>query len=55
MIVPMKKVSVVVQTFDKADMLKSLRKSGLMHIYSDNLRTQKGEELQKINDSLFYC
>ncbi|MCY1151927.1 MAG: V-type ATPase 116kDa subunit family protein [Sphaerochaetaceae bacterium] len=45
MIVPMKKVSVIVQTHDKSDMLKTLRKHGLMHIYTNNTKSKKGEQL----------
>jgi V/A-type H+-transporting ATPase subunit I len=52
MIVPMKKVSVVVETHNKGDMLKSLRKSGVIHIFTDNTRSPKGEELQKDSDSI---
>ncbi len=45
MIVPMKKVSVIVQTHNKSDMLKTLRKHGLMHIYTKNTKSKKGEQL----------
>jgi V/A-type H+-transporting ATPase subunit I len=41
----MKKVSVIVQTHDKSDMLKTLRKHGLMHIYTSNTKSKKGEQL----------
>lgn len=52
MIVPMKKVSVIVETFNKGDMLMSLRKSGVIHIFTDNVRSHKGEELQKDGDNI---
>lgn len=45
MIVPMKKVTVIVLSHDKTDMLKTLRKNGLMHIYTDNSKSKKGEQL----------
>jgi V/A-type H+-transporting ATPase subunit I len=41
----MKKVSVIVQTHNKGDMLKTLRKHGLMHIYTNNTKSKKGEQL----------
>lgn len=41
MIVPMKKVSVIVQSHNKGDMLRTLRKLGLMHIYADNSKKSK--------------
>ena len=47
MIVPMKKVTVVVQTADKEDMLKQLRKLGVLHIYDEKVKSVKGEELEK--------
>lgn len=47
MIVPMKKVTVVVQTADKVDMLKQLRKLGVLHIYDEKVKSVKGEELEK--------
>ncbi len=53
MIVPMKKVSVVVETHNKGDMLRDLRKSGIIHIFTESIRTQEGELLQKENDSLY--
>lgn len=52
MIVPMKKVSVIVETFNKGDMLMALRKSGVIHIFTDNVRSHKGEELQKDGDNI---
>lgn len=52
MIVPMKKVSVIVETFNKGDMLLALRKSGVIHIFTDNVRSFKGEELQKDGDNI---
>lgn len=53
MIVPMKKVSVIVETFNKSDMLVALRKSGVIHIFTDNTRSQKGEEIQKQGDNIY--
>lgn len=53
MIVPMKKVTVVVETHNQGDMLRDLRKSGIVHIYTENVRTQKGELLQKESDNLY--
>lgn len=52
MIVPMKKVSVVVQAHDKNDMLRTLRKHGLMHIYATDAKSKKGEELKSDLDLL---
>jgi V/A-type H+-transporting ATPase subunit I len=49
----MKKVSVVVETHNKGDMLRDLRKSGIIHIFTESIRTQEGELLQKENDSLY--
>lgn len=46
MIVPMKKVSVIVQAHNKNDMLRTLRKNGLMHIYATSAKSKKGEELK---------
>ncbi|HKL60292.1 MAG TPA: ATPase, partial [Sphaerochaeta sp.] len=47
MIVPMKKVSVIVQAHNKNSMLKSLRKEGVMHIFTESVRTETGEALKK--------
>ena len=52
MIVPMKKVSVIVETSNKGDMLMALRKSGVIHIFTDSERSLKGEELQKDVDNI---
>lgn len=52
MIVPMKKVTVVVQTSEKLDMLRRLRKLGVMHIYDEKGKSTKGEELEKEHASL---
>ena len=52
MIVPMKKVSVIVQAHDKNDMLRTLRKNGLIHIYATNAKSKKGEELKSELDLL---
>ncbi len=52
MIVPMKKVSVIVQAHNKKSMLKTLRKEGVMHIFTEAVRTEKGEDLKKRQDAL---
>ncbi len=52
MIVPMKKVSVIVQAHKKTEMLRTLRKYGLMHIYAVNSKSKKGEELKNELDLL---
>ncbi len=52
MIVPMKKVSVIVQAHNKNSMLKALRKEGVMHIYTESVRTEKSEVLKKQYDDL---
>ncbi|MFA6680813.1 MAG: ATPase, partial [Sphaerochaeta sp.] len=52
MIVPMKKVSVIVQAHNKNSMLKSLRKRGVMHIFTEAVRTEKSEVLRKKLDDL---
>jgi V/A-type H+-transporting ATPase subunit I len=46
MIVPMKKISVIVQTHNKSDMLRTLRKHGLMHIYVNDSKSKKSEQLK---------
>ena len=51
MIVPMKKVSIIVQSHNKNSMLKTLRKFELMHIYTSNSKSKKGEELKTELDS----
>jgi len=52
MIVPMKKVSVIVQAHNKNSMLRSLRKQGVMHIFTESVRTEKSEVLKKQMDDL---
>ena len=52
MIVPMKKVSVIVQAHNKNSMLKALRKEGVLHIYTESVRTEKSEQLKKQLDDL---
>ncbi|HKM05847.1 MAG TPA: ATPase [Sphaerochaeta sp.] len=52
MIIPMKKVSVIVQAHNKASMLKTLRKEGVMHIFTESVRTEKSEVLKKQYDEL---
>ncbi len=52
MIVPMKKVSVIVQAHNKNSMLKNLRKEGVMHIFTESVRTEKSEVLKKQYDEL---
>ncbi len=52
MIVPMKKVSVIVQAHNKNSMLKTLRKEGVMHIFAESVRTETGEELKKQHSEL---
>ncbi len=52
MIVPMKKVSVIVQAHNKNSMLKTLRKEGVMHIFTESVRTERGEVLKKQYDEL---
>jgi V/A-type H+-transporting ATPase subunit I len=52
MIVPMKKVSVIVQTHNKRSMLRSLRKAGVVHIFDQGTRSEKTENLKKEYDSL---
>ena len=53
MIVPMKKVSVIVQTHNKRSMLRSLRKAGVMHIFDQGVRSERNENLKKQYDSLY--
>lgn len=52
MIVKMKKVSVIVQAHDKKDMLRALRKAGLLHICDEKVRTATIEELQREGEAL---
>ncbi|MBI9094852.1 MAG: ATPase [Sphaerochaeta sp.] len=52
MIVPMKKVSVIVQAHNKNSMLKTLRKEGVMHIFTQSVHTEKSEVLKKQYDDL---
>ncbi|HKL58200.1 MAG TPA: ATPase [Sphaerochaeta sp.] len=52
MIVPMKKVSVIVQAHNKSSMLKTLRKEGVMHIFTESVRTEKSEGFKKQLDLL---
>ncbi|MGB4406702.1 MAG: ATPase [Sphaerochaeta sp.] len=52
MIVPMKKVSVIVQAHNKNSMLKTLRKEGVMHIFTESVRTERSEVLKKQYDEL---
>jgi len=52
MIVKMKKVSVIVQAHDKKDMLRALRKAGLLHVCDEKVRTATIEELQREGESL---
>jgi len=53
MIEPMKKVSVIVQTHDKSDMLRALRKAGLLHVVDNPVdRTETADKLQKQGESL---
>ncbi len=52
MIVPMKKVSVIVQAHNKKSMLRTLRKEGVMHIFTESVRTEKSEDLKKQMDEL---
>ncbi|MFA6688705.1 MAG: V-type ATP synthase subunit I [Sphaerochaetaceae bacterium] len=52
MIVKMKKVSVIVQAHDKKDMLRELRKAGLLHISDAAVRTATVEELQKEGEAI---
>ena len=53
MIVSMKKVSVIVQAHNKRSMLRDLRKAGVLHVFTENTRSEKGEEFKKQLDSLF--
>jgi V/A-type H+-transporting ATPase subunit I len=53
MIVPMKKVSVIVQTHNRRSMLRSLRKAGVIHIFDQGVRSEKSENLKKQYDSLY--
>lgn len=52
MIVPMKKVSVIVQAHNKDSMLKSLRKEGVLHIFAESVRTERSEVLKRQLDDL---
>lgn len=52
MIVPMKKVSVIVQAHNKHSMLKALRKEGVMHIFTESVRTERSEVLKRQYDDL---
>ncbi len=52
MIVPMKKVSVIVQAHNKNSMLKALRKEGVLHIFTESVRTETSEVLKKQYDDL---
>ncbi len=52
MIVPMKKVSVIVQAHNKSSMLKALRKEGVLHIFTESVRTETSEVLKKQYDDL---
>lgn len=54
MIVPMKKVSVIVQAHNKHSMLKALRKEGVMHIYTEQVRTERSDDLKKRYDELVH-
>ncbi|MDY0288415.1 MAG: ATPase [Sphaerochaeta sp.] len=48
----MKKVSVIVQAHDKSSMLKTLRKEGVMHIFTETVRTETSEALKRELDAL---
>ncbi len=52
MIVPMKKAYIVVQAYNGRSMLRELRKAGLLHITSEQVQTQKIEQLQKQHDQI---
>lgn len=52
MIVPMKKVTVIILENRKRQSLRALRKAGVLHISTDILKNEKGEELQKKRDVL---
>lgn len=52
MIVPMKKVYVIVQAHNNRSMLRELRKAGLLHIQHELSRNEKIEELSKEYDAL---
>ncbi len=52
MIVPMKKVSVIDQAHNKGDMLRALRKVGLMHIYTTSKKSKKSDQLRSELDLL---
>lgn len=47
MIVPMKKAYIIVQAHNGRSMLRDLRKAGLLHIESQQVRNEKIEELEK--------
>ncbi len=53
MIVPMKKAYIVVQAHNGRTMLRDLRKGGLLHITSEQVQTQKIEQLQKSHDQIY--
>lgn len=53
MIVPMKKAYIVVQAHNGRTMLRDLRKGGLLHITSEQVQTQKIEQLQKRYDQIY--
>ena len=52
MIVPMKKVSVIVLEYDKKIALRSLRKAGLLHISDVPIRNERSEDMLKEKESL---
>ncbi len=52
MIVKMKKVSVIVQAHDKKEMLRSLRKAGLMHISGERVQTTTIDELHNERENI---
>nr|WP_321304224.1 ATPase [uncultured Sphaerochaeta sp.] len=53
MIVPMKKAYIVVQAHNGRTMLRDLRKGGLLHITSEQVQSQKIEQLQKRYDQIY--
>lgn len=52
MIVPMKKVSVIVLEYEKKTALRSLRKAGLLHISDIPVRNERSEEMLKEKEGL---
>ncbi|WP_320129292.1 ATPase [uncultured Sphaerochaeta sp.] len=52
MIVPMKKVSVIVQTHKKRSMLRTLRNAGVLHVFDSGKKSETEENLKKNYESL---